>query len=170
MRQNKPKLPKSGIYREAKNKKIILDSLQGKTQGEIAKDLGITRKSVHTALNQSPEIYDVAEKIQTELEGMVTQALDTVKDAMVNRADEPANALKAALSVLDRVHIRAIETENKQLEEWMKKIETASPDELSKLMDSAKLVMMKVAEEKYARQVSRTTLGDSTEEPELEPE
>lgn len=77
---------------------IRAKSLEGKTNGEIAREMGMNPKSVSQILN-SDETKKIIKEAESKVVGMVEDSLITLHEAIKARYDM-TNALKGAFSVL----------------------------------------------------------------------
>jgi predicted transcriptional regulator len=98
------KTTKSDKKRQASQKRkirasqVVVGTLEGKTQGEIAEELSLTRQTVNEIFN-SKEAAAILKRAENRLIGMVDDALDAFQDVVRDREDN-SNRLKAAQSIL----------------------------------------------------------------------
>ena len=78
---------------------IIAASFQGKTQEEIADEFNCERRTVGRVLN-SDEAKRLTEVARAGLQGLLTEAVDTLQDALANRHEDMKTAVVAAIQIL----------------------------------------------------------------------
>jgi len=131
--------------KKLRNTQIISEVMAGKTTGEVAAQVGLSRQAVSKIINHSEEAKAIREVVEKRIQNLTLKALDVVEAAMDNRDLDMNNALKASLSILDKVAARALE--KREQEEAAKIIqEVAAMDAealLENLEEAKKLIELK---------------------------
>lgn len=97
---------RNSISKKFKAAAAAAKALEGKTQLEIAKELGMSRQGV-SKLFSSVETKEILAQAESQVVGMIGKAVGVVERAMDN-ADNPeamTHGLKAALEVLHSVGV-----------------------------------------------------------------
>lgn len=74
-------------------------AMDGSTQGEIAKELGMSRHGTHLLLN-SAEVKALLKRAEDRVLRMIDKACDTAEAAMDGAMLDMTNGLKSALAIL----------------------------------------------------------------------
>jgi predicted transcriptional regulator len=79
--------------------KVLADIAAGKTVGQVAKEMGMHRTTVSKILN-SDETKAKVKEIQGRLAGLIDQSLETLVEALENRALDMNLAVSVARDIL----------------------------------------------------------------------
>lgn len=81
---------------------MIQDSIMGTTNHDLAEKYQMTPTRASDIVNHSPEVKDLARKVEARFDSLIYKAIDTVEEVMDDKSDN-TNRLKAALAVVERV-------------------------------------------------------------------
>lgn len=110
---------------DLRNTKIMVESMSGKTQGEIAEEFGLSRARVNLILN-SAESQKLAKESRSEIQRMLSLAVTTLRDAMECRVDDMKTAVNAATTVLKGAGILTDKIDIPQLKPFIVKLRDGS--------------------------------------------
>lgn len=85
--------------KKLRNQAMIAMKIEGKTDGEIAEAVGISREQVSRVLN-SDDVKALVKKGENRFASLVGDAVTVVEQAMAGAHSDMGNALKAAVTVL----------------------------------------------------------------------
>lgn len=88
-----------GSGHDLRNLGIMNASASGKTQSEIADEFGLSRQRVNSILN-SDEAKRLTDQARSHLQSILSEAVNTIEEALVLRHGDMRTAVNAALAVL----------------------------------------------------------------------
>jgi predicted transcriptional regulator len=88
-----------GQGQDLRNSGIFAAAAAGKKQGDIANEFGVSRKTVNQLLN-SDEAKRMVEQGRSVLQTYISEAVETLADAMRDRASNMPVAVQAATTIL----------------------------------------------------------------------